>query len=328
MLSDSINESSIQLTKNGKLRHLVSLKNLEKNILMKLLYEAQEYTQLNRLPDRIITRNQQHTIANLFFEPSTRTRASFEIAAQRLGFNFINFDIGNSSEKKGESLRDTVMTLKAMGVDTFVIRHKETGIHSQLIQEIGDKCIIINAGEGKLSHPTQGLLDLLTIQQAKETFENLIVTIVGDIAHSRVARSIAEGLTTIGIKELRLVSPKEFMPHEKLTPVTKYFTNLNEGLENADVVMALRIQHERIDNTNNIDVNDYIKNYRITHAGMKIAASNAIIMHPGPINRDVEIESSLADSEQSVILKQVTNGVAVRMAILNELAKNHTGDCY
>lgn len=327
MLSDSINESSIQLTQNGKLRHLVSLKNLEKNILMKLLYEAQEYTYLKRLPDRLIARNQQHTIANLFFEPSTRTSTSFEIAAQRLGFNSINFNIGNSSGKKGESLLDTVMTLKSMGVDTFVIRHKETGIYSQLIQEIGDKCIIINAGEGKLSHPTQGLLDLLTIQQAKETFENLIVTIVGDIAHSRVARSTSEGLTIMGVKEIRLVSPKEFRPDEKLTPMTKHFVSLNEGLENADVVMALRIQHERINDTNNIDINDYIKNYRITHAAMKIAASDAIIMHPGPINRDVEIESSLADSEQSVILKQVTNGVAVRMAILNELAKNHTGDC-
>ena len=326
MLSDSINESSIQLTKNGKLRHLISLKNLEKNILMKLLYEAQEYTQLKRLPDRLITRNQQHTVANLFFEPSTRTSASFEIAAQRLGFNFINFDIANSSGKKGETLLDTVKTLKSMGVDAFVIRHKETGIHSQLIQEIGDKCIIINAGEGKLSHPTQGLLDLLTIQQAKETFENLIVTIVGDIAHSRVARSTAEGLTTMGVKELRLVSPKEFIPHEKVTPVTKHFISLNEGLENADVVMALRIQHERIDDTNNIDLNEYIKNYKITHDAMKVAASNAIVMHPGPINRDVEIETSLADSDQSVILKQVANGVAVRMAILNELAKNHNAD--
>lgn len=325
MLSDSINESSIQLTKNGKLRHLVSLKNLEKNILMKLLYEAQEYTQSKKLSNELITRNQKFTIANLFFEPSTRTRASFEIAAQRLGLNIINFDIENSSGKKGESVLDTVMTLKSMGVNTLVIRHEEIGIHSQLIEEIGAECIIINAGEGHISHPTQGLLDLLTIQQVKKTFENLIVTIVGDIAHSRVARSTAEGLTTMGVKELRLVSPKEFMPYEKLTPVTKHFVSLNEGLENADVVMALRIQHERMDDID-INLDGYIKKYRITSDNIKVAAPNAIIMHPGPMNRDVEIESSLADGDQSVILRQVANGVAVRMAIINELTKNHNGD--
>jgi aspartate carbamoyltransferase catalytic subunit len=325
MLSDSINESSIQLTKNGKLRHLVSLKNLEKNILMKLLYEAQEYTQSKKLSNELITRNQKFTIANLFFEPSTRTRASFEIAAQRLGLNIINFDIENSSGKKGESVLDTVMTLKSMGVNILVIRHEEIGIHSQLIEEIGAECIIVNAGEGHISHPTQGLLDLLTIQQVKKTFENLIVTIVGDIAHSRVARSTAEGLTTMGVKELRLVSPKEFMPYEKITPVTKNFVSLNEGLENADVVMALRIQHERMDDID-INLDGYIKKYRITSDNIKVAAPNAIIMHPGPMNRDVEIESSLADGDQSVILRQVANGVAVRMAILNELTKNHNAD--
>ncbi|MFQ3334449.1 MAG: aspartate carbamoyltransferase catalytic subunit [Woeseiaceae bacterium] len=323
MLSDSINESSIQLTNNGKLRHLVSLKNLEKNILMKLLDEAQEYTQSKKLSNELIAHNKQHIIANLFFEPSTRTRASFEIAAQRLGLNIINFDIENSSGKKGESILDTVMTLKSMGVDVLVIRHKEIGIHSQLIQEIGTECIIVNAGEGHISHPTQGLLDLLTIQQVKKTFENLIVTIVGDIAHSRVARSTAEGLTTMGVKELRLVAPNEFMPHEKLTPISNHFVSLDEGLKDADVVMALRIQHERMDDIN-INLDGYIKKYRITRENVKVASPNAIIMHPGPMNRDVEIESSLADGDQSVILRQVANGVAVRMALLNELTKNHS----
>ncbi|MFQ3362001.1 MAG: aspartate carbamoyltransferase catalytic subunit [Woeseiaceae bacterium] len=323
MLSDSINESSIQLTNNGKLRHLVSLKNLEKNILVKLLDEAQEYTQSKKLSNELIAHNKQHIIANLFFEPSTRTRASFEIAAQRLGLNIINFDIENSSGKKGESILDTVMTLKSMGVDVLVIRHKEIGIHSQLIQEIGTECIIVNAGEGHISHPTQGLLDLLTIQQVKKTFENLIVTIVGDIAHSRVARSTAEGLTTMGVKELRLVAPNEFMPHEKLTPISNHFVSLDEGLKDADVVMALRIQHERMDDIN-INLDGYIKKYRITRENVKVASPNAIIMHPGPMNRDVEIESSLADGDQSVILRQVANGVAVRMALLNELTKNHS----
>jgi|TARA_B110000438_G_scaffold4135_2_gene4157 aspartate carbamoyltransferase catalytic subunit len=323
MLSDSINESSKQLTEDGKLRHLVSLENLDKNILMRLLFEAQEYTQFKKLPDRIINHNQEHTIANLFFEPSTRTRASFEIAANRLGFNVINFDIENSSGKKGETILDTVMTLKSMGVDTLVIRHKEAGIHAQLVQDIGDKCIIVNAGEGHISHPTQGLLDLLTIQQEKEAFEDLTVTIVGDIAHSRVARSAAQGLTAMGVKELRLVSPKEFMPSKKLTSISKHFTNLDEGLKNADVVMALRIQHERMEDKNNINLDNYIKNYRITHKAMRIAKPDAIIMHPGPMNRNVEIESSLADGEQSVILRQVANGVAVRMALLNQLTKNY-----
>ena len=326
MLSDSINESSKQFTKDGKLRHLVTLENVGKKILKNLLYEAQDYTQSKSLPDSIISHNQMHTVANLFFEPSTRTRASFEIAAKRLGFNVINFDIDNSSERKGETVLDTVMTLKSLGVNTLVIRHKEIGIHSQLIDEIGNECIIINAGEGHVSHPTQGLLDLLTIQQKKESFKNLIVTIVGDIAHSRVARSTAQGLTTMGVKELRLVSPKEFMPTRRLTPISEHFTNLDEGLQDADVVMALRIQHERIESTNEINLDNYIKNYRITHKAMKLAKPDAIIMHPGPMNRDIEIESSLADGEQSVIFRQVANGVAVRMALLSQLTKNSEHD--
>ena len=323
MLSDSLNESIKQISNDGRLRHFLSLENLDQKILLKLLKQAQKYAQLEQLTKSEIEANSTHTLANLFYEPSTRTRASFQIAAKRLGFNVINFDIENSSGKKGETIFDTAMTLKSLGVNTLVIRHNEIGLHDKLVQKLGNECVVVNAGEGHISHPTQGLLDLLTIEQTKQSFENLIVTIVGDIAHSRVARSTAHGLTIMGVKELRLVSPKEFAPHENITPIAKHYTDLHSGIEGADVVMALRIQHERINDANNLNLEDYIENYRLTDKNMNIAAPDAIIMHPGPMNRDVEIESSLADGKQSVILRQVSNGVAVRMALLNELAKNH-----
>ena len=245
------------------------------------------------------------------------------MASKYLHSNIINIDTKNSSEKKGETLLDTAKTIKSLGANALVIRHSNIGVHKEITKEIGNECIIINAGEGHVSHPTQGLLDLLTINQEKGRLEGLIITIVGDISHSRVAQSAAQGLTIMGAKEIRLVSPKEFTPTKNLTSISTHYNDLSEGIESADVVMALRIQHERIKDTKNTqNLNDYFKNYGITHEKMKLAAPDAIIMHPGPMNRDVEIESSLADSHQSVILKQVENGVSVRMAVLFELLNN------
>ena len=326
MLSGSLNESIKQTSNDGKLRHLLSLEGLDKKILIKLLKQAQKFILLEQSPHGEIDANNVHTLANLFYEPSTRTRASFEIAAKRLGFNVMNFDIENSSGKKGETIFDTAMTLKSLGVNTLVIRHNEIGLHGKLVQKLGNECAIVNAGEGHMSHPTQGLLDLLTIEQTKQSFKNLIVTIVGDIAHSRVARSTAHGLSIMGVKELRFVSPQEFAPQKNITTDAKHYTDLHKGLEDADVVMALRIQHERINDTSNMNLEEYIQNYRLTEKNMNIAAPDAIVMHPGPMNRDIEIESSLADSKQSVILRQVANGVAVRMSLLSELAKNYGTD--
>jgi len=323
MHTDSKNESQLQLSPDGKLRHLLTLKDLGKDIIQDILQQAEKFSQSKSISDNQKKITQDCTIANLFFEPSTRTRGSFEMASKYLHSNTINIDIRNSSEKKGETLLDTAKTIKSLGVNALVIRHSNIGVHKRITEEIGNECIIINAGEGHVSHPTQGLLDLLTINQAKGKLEGLIIAIVGDISHSRVAQSAAQGLTTMGAQEIRLVSPKEFTPTEKLTSISTYFNDLNEGIENADVIMALRIQHERIKDTENTqNLNNYFKNYGITHERIKLAAPDAIIMHPGPMNRDVEIESSLADSHQSVILEQVANGVAVRMAVLLELLNN------
>ena len=323
MHTDSKNESQLQLSPDGKLQHLLTLKDLGKDIILSILQQAEKFSQSKSISDNQKRITQDCTIANLFFEPSTRTRGSFEMASKYLHSNIINIDIRNSSEKKGETLLDTAKTIKSLGVNALVIRHSNIGVHKRITEEIGNECIIINAGEGHVSHPTQGLLDMLTINQEKGRLEGLIITIVGDISHSRVAQSAAQGLTTMGAQEIRLVSPKEFTPTENLTSISTHYNDLNEGIENADVIMALRIQHERMKNTENIqNLNDYFKNYGITHEKMRLAAPDAIIMHPGPMNRDVEIESSLADSHQSVILKQVANGVAVRMAVLLELLNN------
>jgi len=323
MHTDSKNESQLQLSPDGKLQHLLTLKDLGKDIILSILQQAEKFSQSKSISDNQKRITQDCTIANLFFEPSTRTRGSFEMASKYLHSNIINIDIRNSSEKKGETLLDTAKTIKSLGANALVIRHSNIGAHKRITEEIGNECIIINAGEGHVSHPTQGLLDMLTINQEKGRLEGLIITIVGDISHSRVAQSAAQGLTTMGAQEIRLVSPKEFTPTENLTSISTHYNDLNEGIENADVIMALRIQHERMKNTENIqNLNDYFKNYGITHEKMRLAAPDAIIMHPGPMNRDVEIESSLADSHQSVILKQVANGVAVRMAVLLKLLNN------
>jgi aspartate carbamoyltransferase catalytic subunit len=310
------NESQIQLGQDGRLRHLLTLEDLNKNIIENILHTAKRFVISKKISEKEKKIFQSSTVANLFFEPSTRTRGSFEIASKLLGCNSINIDIKNSSEKKGETLLDTVKTIQSLGVNVLIVRHSASGSLNLITQEIGDKCIVINAGEG--------LLDLLTISQTNKSFNNLIVTIIGDISHSRVARSTIHGLTTMGVKEIRLVAPEEFSVKERITPICKNIENIDEGLLDANVVMALRIQHERIKNSKKIKaLNNYFENFGLTQKRMKLASPDAIIMHPGPMNRDVEIESSLADGSQSVILQQVANGVAIRMALLMELLTQH-----
>ena len=318
------NESQIQLGQDGRLRHLLTLEDLNKNIIENILHTAKRFVISKKISEKEKKIFQRSTVANLFFEPSTRTRGSFEIASKLLGCNSINIDIKNSSEKKGETLLDTVKTIQSLGVNVLIVRHSQSGSLNIITQEIGDKCIVINAGEANVSHPTQGLLDLLTISQTNKSFNNLIVTIIGDISHSRVARSTIHGLTTMGVKKIRLVAPEEFSVKERITPICKNIENIDEGLLDANVVMALRIQHERIKNSKKIKaLNNYFENFGLTQKRMKLASPDAIIMHPGPMNRDVEIESSLADGSQSVILQQVANGVAIRMALLMELLTQH-----
>ena len=234
----------------------------------------------------------------------------------------LNLDVNTSSRAKGESILDTIYTLQAMQVDIFVVRDASTGVPAFITSHTNGYVSILNAGESTVAHPTQGLLDLLTIRQHKGAFENLAVAIVGDIAHSRVARSAAEGLMTMGVGELRLVSPPGLAPDSATIPGARLLHDLDAGIRDADVVMALRIQRERIDDIDGIPgMDEYAANFGVSHERMKLAAPDAIVMHPGPINRGVEIESSLADSSSSVITDQVTNGVAVRMAVLSTVAR-------
>ena len=320
--NNPVDDADLQIDTNGRLRHLLTLRGLRREQVTALLDRAETFLSP---PGQIAVRsNTLHgiTVGNLFFEPSTRTRASFELAAKRLGADLINLDVNTSSRKKGESILDTIYTLQAMQVDVFVVRDASAGVPAYIARNINDRVMVLSAGEADVSHPTQGLLDLLTIRRHKDNFEDLTVAIVGDVAHSRVARSASEGLMTMGVGELRLVSPDALAPEQDDFPGAKILHNLNDGLRGADVVMALRIQRERIDSLDEIPgMDEYFANFGISHERMKLAAPAAIVMHPGPMNRGIEIESSLADGPSSVIVEQVTNGVAVRMALLEEVVK-------
>ena len=315
-------EAALQLDANGNLRHLLTLKGLDKALLTDILDDAEAYL---TAPGDLPARSQSlagRTVGNLFFEPSTRTRASFDLAGKRLGADVLNLDVNTSSRKKGESILDTIYTLQAMHVDVMVVRDASDGVPAYIARHVQPHVSILNAGESDVSHPTQGLLDVLTIRQNKGAFENLTIAIVGDIRHSRVAMSATHALTTLGVGELRLISPPVLAPDASKVPGARIVDNLAEGIADADVVMALRIQRERIGNLDGIPgIDEYFANYGISHDSMKLARPDAIVMHPGPMNRGIEIEGSLADGPQSVITQQVTNGVAVRMAVLDRVGK-------
>ena len=315
-------EATLQLDANGNLCHLLTLKGISKSLLTEILDDAESYlTSPGELPARSRTLAGR-TVANLFFEASTRTRASFDLAGRRLGADVLNLDVNTSSRKKGESILDTIYTLEAMQVDAMVVRDASAGVPAYIARHIMPHVSILNAGESDVSHPTQGLLDVLTIRQHKAEFENMTVAIVGDIRHSRVAMSASQALSTLGVGEIRLISPPVLAPDDGKIPGGLVFDNLKEGLRDADVVMALRIQRERIGNIDGIPgIDEYFANFGISHESMKFAKPDAIVMHPGPMNRGIEIEGSLADGPQSVITQQVTNGVAVRMAVLDRIGK-------
>jgi aspartate carbamoyltransferase catalytic subunit len=316
------NEANLQFNADGRLRHLLTLKGLSRTVLIELLDHAQRYV---IEPGEATIRNRSlagRTVANLFFEPSTRTRASFDLAAKRLGADVLNLDVNTSSRKKGESILDTIYTLQAMRVDIMVVRDASSGVPAYIARHANEHTSILNAGEADVSHPTQGLLDLLTIRQRKGQIKDLVVAIVGDIMHSRVARSAAEGLNTLGVGQLRLISPPALAPDPDEMPFATIIDNLDDGLRGADVVMALRIQRERIGSLDGIPgIDEYFANYGISSGRMQSAADGAIVMHPGPMNRGIEIESVLADSPASAITQQVANGVAVRMAVLDRVGQ-------
>jgi aspartate carbamoyltransferase catalytic subunit len=309
---------NLQVDANGRLRHLLTMQGLDRSMIAGLLDRAEAFLSPEGTPVARSGALRGRTVANLFFEASTRTRASFDLAGKRTGADVLNLDVNTSSRKKGESILDMIYTLQAMQVDVFVVRDAQAGVPAYIARHVNEYVSILNAGESDVSHPTQGLLDLLTIRQHKPDFENLTVAIVGDIAHSRVARSASEGLATMGVKELRLISPEALAPDPDTVPTeARILHDTDEGVRGADVVMALRIQRERIGNLDGIPgIDEYFAQYGISHDRMKLAAPDAIVMHPGPMNRGIEIESSLADSPRSVIRRQVTNGVAIRMAVL------------
>jgi aspartate carbamoyltransferase catalytic subunit len=306
-----------QLNERGELRHLIELASLERKHLEEIIELATRYlTPVGRPAPRdgIL---QGRTVANLFFEASTRTRASFELAAKRLRADVLNLDVNMSSRAKGESIMDTIFTLQAMQVDVFVVRDASTGVPARIAQQVAPHVCVLNAGESDVSHPTQGLLDLLTIQRHKGNVSEISVAVIGDITHSRVARSVYHALTKFGVGELRLVGPPELLPAAGELPLAKRATEIESGIRGADVVMALRVQKERFAQLDDIpDPQEYFRRYGLTEERLTLARRDAIVMHPGPMNRGVEIESVVADGPQSVIQEQVTNGVAVRMAVL------------
>jgi len=315
-------DAAAQLDANGELRHLLTLKGLSAALLNEILDDAQQYL---TCPGALPARSRAlagRTIGNLFFEPSTRTRASFDLAGRRLGADVLNLDVNTSSRKKGESILDTIYTLEAMQVDVMVVRDASAGIPAYITRHVKDHVCVLNAGESDVSHPTQGLLDILTIRQRKPDFSRLTVAIVGDIQHSRVAMSATQALQTLGVGELRLVSPRALAPDPSRFPGATIVDNLAAGLKDADVVMALRIQRERIENLDGVPgVDEYFAKFGISYDSMKHARPDAIVMHPGPMNRGIEIEGALADGPSSVITQQVTNGVAVRMAVLERVGR-------
>ena len=308
----------LQLTESGQLRHLLTLRGLGRDFISNLLDRSETYRHKPGTPPIRDKALDGRTVVNLFFEPSTRTRASFELAAKRMSAHVLNLDVNMSSRKKGESILDTIYTLQAMEADVFVVRDASAGIPEFIARKVRPNVSVLNAGEADVSHPTQGLLDLLTIRQHKQSLDGLTVTVIGDLKHSRVARSLAEGLSTMGSNELRLVAPPELVPDMEFYSQGVLVDDVDEAINDADVIMTLRIQGERIKGKSSLMTNhEYLKKYGLTEERLSWARPDAIVMHPGPMNRDVEIAGPVADGPQSVITQQVNNGLAIRMAVLS-----------
>jgi len=309
--------SSMQLTADGKLKHFLTVEGLPPLLLEEILDRAQQFVSLPNKAQVQAPLLRGKTVMNLFFENSTRTRTTFELAAKRLSADLINLDIRNSATSKGESLLDTIRNLEAMGCDMFVVRHSSSGAANFIARYCAPHISVLNAGDGRHAHPTQAMLDMLTIRQHKPDFTPLKIAIVGDIKHSRVARSQIHALTTLCAGEIRLVAPKTLIPEGIEKMGVSLHTNIEEGIKGVDVVIMLRLQHERMTSALLPSVREYYARYGLTEERLKLAKSDAIVMHPGPVNRGIEIDSRVADGSQSVILQQVTNGIAVRMAVMS-----------
>ncbi len=311
-----------QLNAHGELIHLLSIEGLPQAVLTHILDTAGTFLSVNDRDVKKVPLLRGKSVFNLFFENSTRTRTTFEIAAKRLSADVINLDIARSSAAKGESLLDTIANLSAMHADMFVVRHSESGAPYLIAQHCAPHVHVVNAGDGRHAHPTQGLLDMYTIRHYKKSFSGLVVAIVGDIVHSRVARSDIHALTTLGVAEIRAVGPKTLVPGDLQAMGVRVCHDMAEGIKGVDVIIMLRLQNERMSGAMLPSAAEFAKVYGLTDEKLALAKPDAIVMHPGPINRGVEIATAVADGAHSVILPQVTFGIAVRMAVMSIIAGN------
>ncbi len=308
---------NIQLTKDGKLKHFLTTEGLSKEILTEVLDTAENFSTVANMPVKKVPLLRGKTIINLFFENSTRTRTTFDLAATRLSADVINMNISTSATSKGESLLDTLRNLEAMSCDMFVVRHADTGAAHFIANNVAPHISVLNAGDGQHAHPTQAMLDVFTLRQQKGAFEPLSVAIVGDIMHSRVARSNIHALKTLGVKDLRVVGPRTLMPKDIEDLGVKVCYDMKRGIADTDAIIMLRLQRERMQGELLPSESEYYSMFGLTEEKLKLAKPDVTVMHPGPINRGVEIESSVADGKHSVILQQVTNGLAIRMAVMS-----------
>lgn len=308
----------IQKNKLSELQHLLSIQEMDVSLIKDIFIRADKFLINNQSISKYDVL-QGKTICNLFFENSTRTQTTFEIAAKRLSADVINLDIATSSQSKGESILDLINNLIAMGVSIFVVRHSKPGIPAKIAQNIKNMAHVINAGDGNKEHPTQALLDAYTIRSYKKKFDDLKVAIVGDIEHSRVAKSEIYILNKLSVKEVRVIGPESLMPKNINDLNIKTFSSMSEGLKNVDAILMLRIQKERMRKNTIPSEKEYFKTYGLNEERLKFAKKDCLVLHPGPINRGVEIDSLVADGKQSVILQQVKNGIAIRMAVMEKM---------
>ena len=316
-----------QLNQHGELQHLITLEGLPKAIINRILDTAASFVSVSDREVKKVPLMRGKSVFNLFFENSTRTRTTFEIASKRLSADVINLNISASSTAKGESLLDTIDNLSAMHADMFVVRHSQSGapylIAKHLTETKQDHVHVVNAGDGRHAHPTQGLLDMYTMRHYKQDFTKIKVAIIGDIVHSRVAKSNIAALKTLGCQDIRAIGPESLLPKDLNVMGVKIYNNIEEGLEGVDVVMTLRIQKERMEAHQIPQGDEFFKRWGLTKERLQLAKPDAIVMHPGPMNREVEIASDVADGEQAVILKQVTFGIAVRMAVMSYVLESN-----
>ena len=308
--------AGLQFTEDGKLKHFLSVEHCPRSLLEDILDTAAGFVEVGDRAIKKVPLLRGKTVVNLFFEASTRTRTTFELAAKRLSADVLNIDIARSATSKGESLQDMLWNLEAMSSDMFVVRHQDSGAPSFIAEHVTPNVAVINAGDGRHAHPTQAMLDMYTIRHYKGSFAGLKVAIIGDILHSRVARSQIHALNILGAGEVRVIGPRTLLPVDIESLGVNVYTDLQQGLRDVDVVIALRLQKERMDSALLPSESEFFRLYGLTNDRLRAAKPDAIVMHPGPINRGVEIASEVADGERSVILHQVTFGIAVRMAVM------------